>query len=735
MLNLYAVSETLSTETDKQALISIKSQTFTHPPEALATWDPASSSPCNWTRVLCDDRNGRVVGLDLSSLQITGPVSPFIGNLSFLRSLHLQNNQFYGILPETITNLFSLQVLNVSFNRIQGTIPANISHCIDLRVVDFMQNKLSGSIPESLTVLKNLRTLNLARNNISGFIPPSIGNLTSLSTLRLCTNKLSGRIPSELSALRNLKILDLNINKLTGILPPSFYNMSSLEVFAVASNDLWGNIPYNVGETLPNLLDFNFCLNRFTGTIPGSLHNLTNIRSIRMQHNQLHGTLPRGPWNLPMLTRYNIGQNNIVSAQGEGLGFLNSLVNSTKLGFLAIDGNNFDGFIPESIGNLSKILRIMFMGSNRISGIIPSSIGQLKGLALLNLGYNSISGQIPPELGQLEDLQKLVLVHSLEKVVTIDLSNNNLSGDIPNSIHNCKSLEQLIISKNSLSGNIPNSLGELRGLLVLDLSSNQLSGSIPLELQSLNAIKILNLSFNKLEGNVPSNGFFSNLTRVHLEGNPKLCYDSKCTRERLRVAIDVACGLTYLHHECVVAPVVHCDLKPSNILLDEDFTAKIGDFGLASILVEKDQYVDVLKGSMGYIPPEYGMGENPSTKGDVYNYGIMLMEIFTGKRPTDDIFVGGLSLKIWVQSAFPSNLDLVLDPYLIQELEELWSEELRLEEWYSDGHSMNQKMPHDCLTIIIGVALSCTNDSPHGRIVISEALDKLKIVQDMLRKS
>ncbi|CAI9262337.1 unnamed protein product [Lactuca saligna] len=671
-----------------------------------------------------------------------------------------------------------------------------------------------------------------------------------------------------------------------------------------------------------------------------------------MQHNQLHGRVPPGPWNLPMLTKYNIGHNNIVSA-------------------------------PESIGNLSKILRIMFMGSNRISGSIPSSIVQLKSLALLNLGYNFISGQIPPELGQLEDLQKLVLgnnrftsyipsslgnlrkltkidlssnelggnipisftnfkwltsmdlsmnklngskprevlnlpsltiilnlssnlltgylpreIHSLEKVVTIDLSNNNLLGEIPNSIQNCKSLEQLIISKNSLSGNIPNSLGELRGLLVLDLSSNQLFGPIPLELQSLNAIKILNLSFNNLEGNFLSNGFFSNLTKVHLEGNPKLCYDSKCTRgetskaivtvvlvissvlatfisialfftfrktnfvilespdsfkcrhqmvtynqlrcatgnfndenligyggfgsiykghlnlkgrsqeiavkvldmettgslpsfmaecaalrylrhrnlvklitscssldpknkefralvyeymknrsleswigkemgfqERLNVAIDVACGLTYLHHECVVAPVVHCDLKPSNVLLDEDFTAKIGDFGLASILVEKDQYVDVLKGSMGYIPPEYGMGAKPSTKGDVYNYGIMLMEIFTGKRPTDDIFVGGLSLKIWVQSAFPSSLDLVLDPYLIQELKELWSKELGLEELYSDGRSMNQKRPYDCLIIIIGVALSCTNDSPEGRIIISEALRKLKSVQGMLRKS
>ncbi|KAD0747961.1 hypothetical protein E3N88_43764 [Mikania micrantha] len=967
---------TLNLDTDKQALIYMKSQTITQPADALATWDP-SSFPCNWTRVSCDDRGQRVVGLDLSSLSISGPVSPYIGNLSFLSTLQLQENQFLGVIPEAITNLLRLRVLNISYNSVEGTIPSNLSRCIELRVVDLMQNELSGSIPEDLTRLVNLQTLNLAGNHLSGSIPPSIGNLSSLFTLRLGTNMLSGPIPSALSRLINLKHLDLTINNLSGTVPLSIYNMSSLENLAVASNSLSGDIPYNVGDTLPKLLNFNFCINKFTGTIPGSLHNLTNIIFIRMAHNRLHGTIPPGLGNLPELEMYNIGYNYINSSRGEGLGFLYPLVNSTKLDFLAIDGNGFDGVIPEFIGNFSKKLRMLYMGSNQISGSIPPSISRLQGLALLNLSFNSISGEIPSEIGQLEGLQELVLsknrltsnipnslgnlqklaqidlssnelrgnipisfgtfkrltsmdlsmnklngnipkevldlpglttilnissnsltgslpqeIQNLENVATIDLSNNRLSGNIPSSIRNCKSLEQLILSNNSFSGNIPNALGELNGLTSLDLSSNQLSGSIPLDLQNLKALQFLNLSFNNLEGNVPSNGIFSNLTRVHVLGNPKLCYDSKCrTRDtnkiviisvattisvlvilvsialcfhfrrtkankvahtsdsfkgrhymvtydqlcsatnnfhednligggsfgsvykgclnlegltqeiavkalnmettgslpsflaecaalrhlkhrnlvklitscssldhknkeflalvyeymkngslekwigngmglmdRLNVAINVACGLSYLHHECVVAPVVHCDLKPSNVLLDEDLTAKIGDFGLARMLVDHDQSISsthVLKGSMGYIPPEYGMGGKPSTKGDVYSYGIMLMEIFTGKSPTDEMFVGGLSLKTWVRSAFPENLDQVLDPDMHHEPHEVCS----------DCHqSMSSKTQPDCLTALIGVALSCTNDSPEGRITITEALRKLKCVQDVFYK-
>ncbi|KAA8537814.1 hypothetical protein F0562_027606 [Nyssa sinensis] len=188
--------------------------------------------------------------------------------------------------------------------------------------------------------------------------------------------------------------------------------------------------------------------------------------------------------------------------------------------------------------------------------------------------------------------------------------------------------------------------------------------------------------------------------------------------------------MNYLHHECE-APVVHCDLKPSNVLLDENMTAKVGDFGLARLLIERtgDQHsmssTNNLKGSIGYIPPEYGLGEKPSTAGDVFSYGIMLLELFTGKNPTCENFVGGLSLKKWVKMAFPGNVEQVLDPELLLHLDDLSHE---------DGQSISPETQLACLITVIGVGLSCTVDSPKGRISMGDALRKLKSTRDALLK-
>ncbi|KAL6504603.1 hypothetical protein OROHE_023361 [Orobanche hederae] len=979
-------SSPLSITTDKEALISFKSQITTQlDPNPLSTWDQ-NLSPCNWTGVSCDKLGQRVVGIHLSGLWMTGSISPHIGNLSFLGSLELQNNQLIGELPHQLTNLVRLRILNLSSNSIRGVIPTNISQCRNIRVLNLMQNMISGKIPPEISHLTHLQVLNLAGNRLSGNLPSSLTNITSLVNLNLGTNNLGGPIPSYFDRLINLKFLDLAINNLSGTLPPSIYNMSSLVYLGLASNNLGGELPRDIGFTLPNLLGLHICINRFMGTIPWSLHNLTNIKIISIGHNLLHGSVPPGLGNLINLETYNIGFNGIVgSGKGRGLDFLGFLTNSTSLDFLAFDSNLLEGRIPISIGNLSKVLTTLYMGGNDIHGTIPSSIGELKSLQLLNLSYTSLCGEIPSEIGLLKELRVLGLADNnlfgkipnslgnlhlltevdlsknslvgsipntfgnlqnlismdmsnnklngslpidifnipglslllnlsrnhltgplpleiglLESIAVIDISDNNLSENIPTAIRGCKSLEQLSLARNILSGPIPYTLGSVRGLETLDLSSNQLSGSIPSELQNLQSLRLLNLSFNNLEGEIPTDGVFGDPFRVHLESNRHLRFGVSCeipresgrnlssiyirlsiaavvlslclviglklyigkgkgriddsfeflrqhpemisydelrlatenfneenligrgsfgfvykgvvqgkfiaikvvdtaiaksrrtflaecaalrllrhrnliklatvcssidskneeflalifefmsngsldewisgkrrradgmrltVSDRLGFLIGIASAVDYLHNETEV-PVIHCDLKPSNVLLDSDMTPKVGDFGLARSLLDTNDQMSLttthtLRGSIGYIPPEYGYGGKPSAAGDVYSYGILLLELFTGRSPTHEIFTGGLSLKSWVQMHFPTNIDQVLDFDLLQEMSNSCSDK---------GHSREPQNIRDRLITIFGVGLSCVAESPDARITIRYALSQLKNVEEMLWK-
>ena len=124
---------------------------------------------------------------------------------------------------------------------------------------------------------------------------------------------------------------------------------------------------------------------------------------------------------------------------------------------------------------------------------------------------------------------------------------------------------------------------------------------------------------------------------------------------------------------------------------------------------------------------EYGLGGKPSTVGDVYSFGIMLLELFTGKSPTHDSFVEGLSLKKWVQLAFPTNMEQVLDPELLSDIENLCCDDQSIS-------PVSPEIRRDCLKTVIGVGLSCTSDSPNERISMRDVYRKLKCVKEALLK-
>ncbi|XXG58743.1 hypothetical protein AAC387_Pa04g0979 [Persea americana] len=262
--------------------------------------------------------------------------------------------------------------------------------------------------------------------------------------------------------------------------------------------------------------------------------------------------------------------------------------------------------------------------SQNLAGYLSPHIGNLSFLRIIELANNSFQGQIPPEIGR---LQRLSFLH---------MGNNSFNGEIP---------ARYWLKKSSKKSPIISSMGEpFLEALIFEYMPN---GSLDTWLHP-----------NEEQHNSTHLNFM----------------------QRLNVAIDVASALDYLHHHCE-APIVHCDLKPSNVLLDEDMVAHVGDFGLARIFSK-----DV----------EYGMGGEVSTYGDMYSYGVLLLEMFMGKRPTDDIFKDNLNLHQLAKMAFPERVTEIIDHLLLlQGNENISSNE--------DYNEMKSRM-HECLLSLVRIA-------------------------------
>ncbi|PRQ58164.1 putative protein kinase RLK-Pelle-LRR-XII-1 family [Rosa chinensis] len=189
--------------------------------------------------------------------------------------------------------------------------------------------------------------------------------------------------------------------------------------------------------------------------------------------------------------------------------------------------------------------------------------------------------------------------------------------------------------------------------------------------------------------------------------------------QRVDITIDVASALDYLHSQCAT-PIVHCDLKPSNVLLDSDLTGHVSDFGLSRFLtapttnVPENQSSSIgIRGSVGYVAPEYGMGSEVSVYGDVYSFGILLLEMFTGKRPTDHMFSDGLNLHNYVKTALPECVSEISKSLALQEGTASVVEAHR-------QLSVTPQKIEECLTLIFGIGIACSTDSPTNRKDISQ---------------
>ncbi|XP_004298432.1 PREDICTED: probable LRR receptor-like serine/threonine-protein kinase At3g47570 [Fragaria vesca subsp. vesca] len=542
LLQPTAVVSSFVNETDHLALLKFKESIVADPHGFLNSWNN-SVHLCKWGGITCGRRHQRVTGLNLSDADLNGTISPYIGNLSFLRFIRLPRNKFSGMIPQQVGQLFRLRRLKLNTNMLEGGIPVNLTFCPELSVIDIGENRLKGDIPSEIGSLTKLVLLNLARNNLTGRVPPSLGNLSSLELLSLGENNLVGTVPEEMGQLRNLWFFGINFGNLSGMLPPSIFNMSSMQVFSFVGNKFEGIVPLppSIDRNMPHLHTMFLGENEFSGQIPASFANASQHRWFDVSRNNYVGQVPTSFGVLPNLQWLNLEGNNLGSNSSNDLECITFLTNCSNLELLSLAVNNFGGVLPNSVANFSTNLTRLYLGGNQIVGtipetlgnlnsliflglddnlftsIIPSSFGKLQNLQFLALSTNRLSGWIPSSLGNLTHLFRLQLyANELEGIIPpdigncqslqlIDLSHNNLSGDIPSQVIGMSSLSDLLnLSQNSLTGSLLVEVGQLKNIRTLDISGNNLTGEIPETVEECQSLEFLHLQNNLFQGRIPS---------------------------------------------------------------------------------------------------------------------------------------------------------------------------------------------------------------------------------------
>ncbi|KAI3410760.1 uncharacterized protein J3R85_018460 [Psidium guajava] len=452
----------------------------------LVQWDRSANS---WSGVTCE--YGLIVGLDLSEESISGGIdrSSSLFKLEFLRSLNLAFNNFnYSAIPSELANLSRLVHLNLSSAGFAEKIPAGLSRLTKLRTLDLSSSyymegdslKLERPNLRSLIGdLGELRELYLDMVNVSAEGSEWCDTLSSsvpkLEVLSMSYCSLYGPIDASLMSLANLSVIQLDGNNLSTTVATFLAKFSSLKKLSLRDCDLWGEFPREFFQVL-------------------------TLQTLDLSGNELlQGSLPDFP-------------------------------EDSSLETLVLSGTNISRRIPDSIGNLRKLLRLELRVC-MLSGSIPSSMANLSELTYLDLAFNYLTGSVPL-FGASRNLTGIDLSHNaltgqitsvgwedLLNLEKLDLTYNSLEGDIPPALFTLPRLEWISLSNNRFNGQLIIDLNASSYQLgMLDLGSNLLQGSIPSSLFEMRGLNYLDLSFNNFSGSMNIDAFqgLKNLTGLHL---------------------------------------------------------------------------------------------------------------------------------------------------------------------------------------------------------------------------
>ncbi|XP_062182589.1 receptor protein-tyrosine kinase CEPR2-like [Phragmites australis] len=584
--------------------------------------------------------------------RFSGEFPANFGRLSPLNSIDISENGFTGPFPRYLCHGKNLQYLLALQNGFSGVFPEEYSACSSLQRFRINKNRLTGSLPEGLWGLPAAMIIDISDNGFTGSMSPLIGEAQSLNQLWVQNNLLGGTIPSEIGRLRQLQKLYLSNNSFSGSIPVEIGSLSQLTALHLEDNELSGALPGDIGGCI-GLVEIDVSRNGLTGPIPASLSLLSSLNSLNLSCNELTGPIPTSLQVLK-LSSIDFSSNRLTGNVPPGLLVITGDEAFSRNPGLCVDGRselgvcNVDGGQREGLARKSVVL---------VPVLISATLLLVAGI--LFVSYRSF---------KLEELKKRDLEHGdgcsqwkLESFHPLDLDADEICG---------VGEENLIGSGGT--GRVYRL--ELKGrggcvVAVKRLWKGNAAQVMTAEMTILGKVRhrnILKLHACLSRGELnfiiyeymPRGNLHQALRRDAKGGRPELDWPRRC-----KIALGAAKGLMYLHHDCTPA-IIHRDIKSTNILLDEDYEAKIADFGIAKVAEDScDSEFSCFAGTHGYLAPELAYSLKVTEKTDVYSFGVVLLELVTGRSPIDPHFGEGRDIVFWLSSKLSSeSLDDVLDP-------------------------------------------------------------------------
>ncbi|KAJ8767661.1 hypothetical protein K2173_018219 [Erythroxylum novogranatense] len=659
--------------------------------------------------------------LSLRSNMLTGNVQDKIPNCQRLSFLDLGSNAFTGLAPFEVVGLQNMSYFNVSYNWFQGEIPGTGTCSEGLEFFDASGNDLKGEIPLSITSCKSLKVLNLGFNRLNGSIPVAVGELKMLLVLNLGNNLIDGTIPAELGGIELLLVLDLHDLNLVGEIPKAISNCMFLQELNVSHNNLDGEIP----DTLYNMTSLealDLHSNQLKGSIPESLGNLSRLQLLDLSQNFLSGGIPYSLGNLANLTHLNLSSNNLSGA----IPLLSRIQAFGASAFL--DNPGLCG--PPLKLSCSEVRNRTTTASKKNKVLSNSVIVAIVAAVLILIGVCVVSFMNIRARSRKQDDATLVVESTPMGSTDSSVIIGKLvlfSKSLPTKYEDWISGTKALLDKECMIGG--GSIGTVyrtnfEGGISIAVKKLETLGRIrsqdefEQEIGRLGNLRHPNLAAFQgyywsptmqliLSEFVPNGNLYDNLHGLNFPGTSAGVGNSELNwSRRFQVALGTARALSYLHHDCR-PPILHLNIKSTNILLDESYEAKLSDYGLGKLLPILDNYgLTKFHNAVGYVAPELAQSLRLSEKYDVYSFGVILLELVTGRKPVESPTV---------------NEVVVLCEYVHRLLEtgsasDCFDRSLR-------GFSETE------LIQVMKLGLICTNDVPSRRPSMAEVVQVLESIR------